>query len=113
MFKSQEKLPEENLKLIDIEKFLLKVTSKRPPATPSHQNKVSSGLSYIPANFMKGWSPETVKLQEHINYLKDVNSKVKFLSPNQKDSKALKKVKLRQNSGEEPMTFLHLPHLHN
>lgn len=48
IFRTQEKNEEPNVKLIDIEAFLLKVTSKRQAITPSSDLARNAHLSYVP-----------------------------------------------------------------
>lgn len=78
-FKSQEKQEENNLRLIDVEKFLLKVTSKRQATTPSMSADRNAQMSYIPPSVIKKWNEANLQ-KDHINILTGIKKKVPFFS---------------------------------
>ena len=79
VFRSQEKVEDNHLRLIDVEKFLLKVTSKRQANTPSTGADRNTHLSYIPPWVIKKWTESNIK-KEHINILTGIKKKVSFFN---------------------------------
>uniref|UniRef100_A0A7S3JL35 Uncharacterized protein n=1 Tax=Euplotes harpa TaxID=151035 RepID=A0A7S3JL35_9SPIT len=72
IFRTQEKNEEPNVKLIDIEAFLLKVTSKRQAITPSSDLARNAHLSYVPPCVIQKFSHghcEQSKIKNKINIL--------------------------------------------
>ena len=65
-FKSQEKqVPSEDLRLLDVEKFLLRVTGNRQASTPSH----APTSSHVPKNILDTVNSESRFPKPKVSFL--------------------------------------------